>query len=99
MNGKEARAKAAYLNNIATVMEILDENKVPYTFRECYEGYQLRFDWADDADIICHKAVTGGDRNRVESMGFSWDGDDVSNFENEAMAQLIVAEYIIYKLS
>ena len=96
MNGKEAKAKAAYLNNIATVMEILDENNVPYTFHECYEGYQLRFDWAD-ADIVCHKAVVGGNSNRVESMGFSWDGDDVSNFESAAMAQLIVAEYIIYR--
>lgn len=99
MNGKEARTKAAYLNNIATVMEILDENKVPYTFHECWEGYQLRFPWADNADVICHKAVMGGDRNRVESMGFSWDVDDVSNFEAEAMARLIVAEYIIFKLS
>ena len=97
MNGKEVKAKAAYLNNIATVMEILDENKVPYTFNECWEGYQLRFDWADGADIVCHKAVMGGDRNRVESMGFSWDVDDVSNFEAEAMARLIVAEHIIYR--
>lgn len=96
MNGKEARAKAAYLNNIATVMEILDENKVPYIFCECWEGYQLQFNWAD-ADIVCHKAVMGGERNRVESMGFSWDADDVSNFEAEVMAQLIVAEYIIYR--
>ena len=97
MNGKEAKAKAAYLRNIATVMEILDENKVPYTLDECWEGYELRFDWADDADIVCHKAVIGGDRDRVESMGFSWDGDDVSNFEAEDMARLIVAEYIIYR--
>lgn len=95
---KELNERIIYANSILTIVEKLDKAEVPYTLHECWEGYQLRFPWSE-GDVVAHAGSYGSRSGKVESMGFSWDADDVSTWDPEAMAIMIIAEYVIYQVS
>lgn len=95
---KELNEHIIYANSILTIVEKLDKAEVPYTLHKWWEGYQLRFPWTD-GDVVAHAGSYGSRSGKVESMGFSWDADDVSTWDPEAMAIMIIAEYIIYRVS
>ena len=92
---KELNEHIIYANSILTIVEKLDKAEVPYTLHKCWEGYQLRFPWCV-GDIFAHQYAPSK-LGKVESMGFSWDDGDVTVMEPEAMAIMVVAEYIIHK--
>ena len=66
---------------------------VPFRHRQIWEGSQLLFPWANDADGACHKGTYGCTEGKIETMGFSWDDDDVSVHMPDELAKLIIEEY------
>lgn len=97
LTAKELQNRIIYAQAILKITDKLDEAKVPYTLHECWGGYQLRFPWAA-GDVVAHAGSYGSHSGKVESMGFSWDVDDVTVMEPEAMAIMVVAEYIIHEV-
>lgn len=93
---KELNEHIIYANSILTIAKKLDRAKVPYTLHKCWEGYQIRFPWSE-GDIVAHAGSYGSRSGKVESMGFSWDADDVSTWDPDIMAVMVIAEYIIYR--
>lgn len=91
---KELNERIIYANSIQIITDALDKVGVPYTLHECWEGYQIRCHWCG-GDVVAHAGSYGSRAGKVESMGFSWDCGDVSTWEPEAMAIMIIAEYII----
>lgn len=57
--------------------KLLIENNIQYTRRSLYEGWQF-YIHGTDGDIICREGSYGGDSGLWESMGFDWDGEDVT---------------------
>ena len=98
LTAKEPNERIIYANSILTITEKLDKAKVPYTLHECWEGYQLRFPWAA-GDVVAHAGSYGSRSGKVESMGFSWDCGDVTMMDPETMGDMILAEYITYRVS
>lgn len=94
---KELQNRIIYAQAILDITNKLDEAEVPYTLHECWEGYQLRFPWCD-GDIVAHRYAPST-LGKVESMSFSWDAGDVTVMEPEAMAIMVVAEYVICQIS
>lgn len=90
---KELQNRIIYAQTILDIANKLDEAEVPYTINDCLGGYQLRFSWCN-GDIVAHQYAPSR-LGKVESMGFSWDAGDVTVMEPEAMAIMIIAEYII----
>ena len=97
LTAKEVQNRIIYAQAILDITNKLDEAEVPYTINDCLGGYQLRFPWCD-GDIVAHQYAPSR-LGKVESMDFSWDAGDVTVMEPEAMAIMVVAEYVIYKLA
>lgn len=97
LTAKELQNRIIYAQAILDITNKLDEAEVPYTINDCLNGYQLRFPWCD-GDIVAHQYAPGT-LGKVESMDFSWDAGDVTVMEPEAMAIMVVAEYVICKLT
>ena len=93
LTAKELQNRIIYAQTILDIANKLDEAEVPYTINDCLGGYQLRFPWCN-GDIVAHQYAPSR-LGKVESMGFSWDAGDVTVMEPEAMAIMIIAEYII----
>ena len=93
LTAKELQNRIIRVQAILDITNQLDEAEVPYTIHECLGGYQLRFPWCD-GDIVAHQYAPSR-LGKVESMGFSWDAGDVTVMEPEAMAIMIIAEYVI----
>ena len=70
-----------YTKLICLVSKILFSLGVPHSACPCYDGAQLRFEWADNADVICHSGSYGHEKLHVETMGFPWDEDDVTELD------------------
>lgn len=73
-------------NYIASIYELaigklaryLDRLDIPYEdLNELHGGQQIRFPWCS-GDVICHPYSYGGDDGKLETMGFTADGEDVS---------------------
>lgn len=96
LTAKEIQNRIIYAQAILNITNKLDEAEVPYTINDCLSGYQLQFPWCD-GDIVAHQYAPSK-LGKVESMGFSWDAGDVTVMEPEAMAIMIIAEYIIYEI-
>ena len=77
---------------IDTMAAILEDNNIPFNIEELWDGYKVTFPWAE-GDVICHGAVPHG---FVESMGFPWDLDDITQLLPEYMAARIVGDFVNY---
>lgn len=97
LTAKELQNRIIYAQAILDITNELDEAEVPYTVNDCLGGYQLRFPWCD-GDIVAHQYAPSK-LGKVESMDFSWDAGDVTVMDPEAMAIMVVAEYVIYQVS
>lgn len=97
LTAKELQNRIIYAQAILDITNKLDEAEVPYTINDCLNGCQLHFPWCD-GDIVAHQYAPSR-LGKVESMGFSWDAGDVTVMEPEAMAIMVVAEYVICKLT
>lgn len=81
-----------YFLAIATIAQLLDEAKVPFTVKNLYEGYQLRFPW-HEGDVACHIGTYCSGRGLVETYQFPWDDDDISILTPKTAADRIIALY------
>ena len=97
LTAKELQNRIIYAQAILDITNKLDKAEVPYTINDCLNGYQLRFPWCD-GDIVAHQYAPSR-LGKVESMNFSWDAGDVTVMEPEAMAIMVIAEYVICKLA
>ena len=86
-----------YKKVIDKVTNILNENKVIYTTRRLYEGYQILFNPWHQGDVIIHDGSYGHNIGKVETMGFPWDEGDVSMLSPEECANEIVELFESYK--
>ena len=80
-----------YEENIKDIASICDYHKVPYTIRQIYEGWQIRFPWCD-GDVACHDGTYNCKAGYVESYEFPWDNRDVSIL-TPTQAGLKIVEY------
>ena len=55
----------------------LSKRKIPYTLKTYCGGLQLLF---GTGDVICHNYSYGHEQGLLETMGFSWDEDDVTGY-------------------
>ena len=81
-----------YLMTISIVAAILEDNNIPFTMDELCDrcGYKITFDWTE-GDVVCNSAVP---QETVESMGFPWDEDDVTQLSPEYMGARIVGYFV-----
>ncbi len=85
-------SKKIYLIAISTIAGACLRHGIPFTFRECYNGYQLTFPWTK-GDVICHEYSYDSNIGRCESYKFPWDHGDVSVWSPEQMADFIIQYY------
>ena len=78
---------------IARLTTILRTYHVPHKVHRLYDGAQITFPWTS-GDVVCHRGSYGHNLGHVESMGFSWDDGDVSEYSVPTMGKRIVREYI-----
>lgn len=55
----------------------LSKRKIPYTLKTYCGGLQLLF---GTGDVICNRISYGHEIGLLETIGFSWDGDDVTGY-------------------
>ena len=63
-----------YFDTILALLNTLADKGFPAQLFPCDDGWQLRFPWAEDADIACNSLSRGN----LESFGFPWDKGDVT---------------------
>lgn len=82
-----------YAKPILTLSNSLNERNIPHTVNVLWDGLQIRFPW-NDGDIICHAGSYGHEYGNVESMGCSWDEDDVTCLSIDEADDLITDWWI-----
>jgi len=87
------KAVAIHLATIEHIGVRLLVNDIPFKFRRLYDGAQLVFEWAENADVICHSDNYGHLEGFVESMGFPWDNGKVTCMIADDMADTIIHFY------
>jgi hypothetical protein len=81
-----------YFERIADLVLALCNNGVPCHVEDLYDGYKVTFPWCC-GDVIAHSYMLGNYGNNVESMGFPWDGDDVTVLDAMEVIDLITNYY------
>lgn len=84
--------KNKYFSPIYTIISILNRYNIPHELYDCYEGFQIRFNWCD-GDVACHNTTYGADNGYVETFRFPWDNDDVSMLKPKEAAEKICNYY------
>ena len=87
---------ATYTNLIDLISKILLSLGVPHSVNPIWDGAQLCFKWADNADAICHSGSYGHEELHVETMGFPWDDEDVTELD---AYDFIMKVYSLYAAS
>ena len=67
----------------------LNDHNIPNNIEPSYEGFAMTFPWKDNCDVAIHKGTNGC----LESIGFEWDGDDVTRLTPEDLAEKIIDCY------
>ena len=86
--------KNKYFDRMDYIAARLDDAKVPNTFHELYEGYQIRFPWSE-GDVACHDGTYGANDGMVETYQFPWDEDDVTVLTPAECAERIIELYTV----
>ena len=55
----------------------LKERNIPYQMKAFLNGLQICF---NTGDVICNRYSYGHERGLLETMGFSWDEDNVTGY-------------------
>ena len=84
--------KAIYSAAIGMLEGMLEREDVPYKQNKIWDGYQLTFPWTG-GDVVCHNGSYNSAWGHVESMGFPWDDEDVTEDDVGSMAQRIINLY------
>ena len=87
-----------YFQPMVKISDVCETLDIPHTMSDLFSGHQIRFPWTK-GDIICHEYSYGSADGFVETMNFSWDGDDVSVLTVEEAVVYIILEYNNYKKS
>jgi hypothetical protein len=82
-----------YYERIAYIAIKCLENKIPFEIRQLYDGWQIRFAWASNADAAAHEGTFGSSDGLVETYHFPWDEDDVSVLTPEEVFNKILELY------
>lgn len=64
-----------YFTTITTLLNALANHGISAQLFSIYDGFQLRFPWYKNGDIVCHC----GTRGVLESYRFPWDDGDVTH--------------------
>ena len=81
-----------YATPILNLSALLNSQGIPHSVKPLHDGLQIRFPWCD-GDFICSKYSYGSNHGDVESMGFDWDCDDVSQLSVEKAFSLVSELY------
>lgn len=83
-----------YFTRIADLVLALADNGIPSRVENLYDGYKVTFPWCY-GDVIAHSGMLGRGEYKytVESMGFPWDGDDVTLLDVQEAIDLITKFY------
>ena len=81
-----------YFERIADLVLTLSDNGVPCNVENLYDGYKVTFPWCC-GDVIAHSGMLGRNGYTVESMGFPWDGEDVTVLDVMEAIDLITDLY------
>ncbi len=92
----ESSKSLIYIESINTVIEGLIKAEIPFTHNQIFDGWQIRCPWCG-GDVVAHFGSHGADYGHVESYGFPWDEDDVSELTPAEAIALIVKEYYQHK--
>lgn len=77
-----------YKEIINNMKKALDTYKVPCTINQCWEGYQLLFNWTV-GDVAIHDGTYGHEHGDVETYEFPWDEGDVTQLTpDEAVTKI-----------
>lgn len=80
-----------YVNGLIALVEACAENGVKITeIRNHMNGFIVLFD-VEGGDAILHDGSYGRGIGEWETMGFPWDGIDVSVHDADTLAQLLAA--------
>ena len=82
-----------YLDTTMKLVAPLIKAGIPHAVKLLYDGFAVVFPWANGADTVCHMGSYGHTKGYMETMGFSWDGDDVSVYKPEELAEMIIQEH------
>lgn len=82
-----------YATPILTLANFLTSSHVPFVLNAHWDGLQMHFPWAANADIVCNALSYGHAYGRVESMGCPWDEGDVTSLEVDEAVENIKAWY------
>jgi hypothetical protein len=89
---EDAPPVLSYEERIMAIAAACDENGIPYTVNDLYEGWQIRFPWCE-GDVACHDGTYGAKNNKVESYCFPWDDGDVSVLDVDEAIEHISTYY------
>lgn len=81
-----------FFNIMDNISKELKAIGIPHTMRECHDGYQIVFPWAEGDIVICSYSYSS-EYGYVESYRFEWDGDDVSILTPEEAINKIEEAY------
>lgn len=80
-----------YVNGLIALVEACAENGVKITeIRYYMNGFRVLFD-VEGGDAILHDGSYGRHSGEWETIGFPWDGDDVSVHDAATLARLLAA--------
>jgi len=84
--------KAIYSATIIALEGMLKRENIPFVQERLWDGFKITFPWCD-GDVVCHNGSYGSNWGHVESMGFPWDDEDVTEDDVGSMAQRIITLY------
>lgn len=88
--------KLEYIIPITTIAQELENNNIPYTCLQLWDGLQIRFPW-HDGDIACHGGTYGHEIGHVESYCFPWDNPDCTELTVDEAIELLTDFYKKYE--
>lgn len=72
-----------YYERIKYIANECLKNEIPFEMSPIFDGWQIKFNWANGADAAAHFGTYGSDSDKVETYQFPWDKGDVSVFSPE----------------
>ena len=81
-----------YKKIMEDIKNAFDAYGIPCSINECWEGYQLRFNWTN-GDIAIHDGTYCHEKGCVESYEFPWDDGDVSVLTPDEAIEKIKSYY------
>ena len=80
-----------YVNGLVELVALCRAHNVEVTKVQFFQnGFRVEFE-VDDGDAILHDGSYGRNDGTWETIGFPWDGDDVSCHDSDTLAKMLNA--------